>query len=121
MAALTDLTFQQLQSKLPAGAIRFEPAAGGTPAKVLIDVSLAGDITADALTDTGVVKLMSLLFRAANLAQTEANSGQIDGEKLTAFSAATLGAAVGGYVPLTRTFVCRAELASAEIIIGSNG
>ena len=67
-----------------------------------------------------MVKFFSLLCRAANLAQTEANTDQLDGEKLTAFSAATLRTPIGGYVPLTRTFVCRAELASADVIVGSN-
>lgn len=120
MAALTDLTWQQLAAKLPAGAITIVPATVDDPAKVMIDASLAADISAAALTDVGVVKFFSMLFTAANKAQIDANADQVDGEKLAAFSPATIGANANGFITLTRPFVCRSELATATNIIGTN-
>lgn len=114
MAAVTDLTWQQLADKLPAGAITIASGA------VSINVGLINGSTIDALTDDGVVKFFSLLFTAANKAQTDANVDQVDGEKLAAFSPATIGANANGYITLTRPFVCRSELATATNIIGTN-
>lgn len=115
MAALTDLTWQQLAAQLPANAINVD--AGG---KVVIDVGLITDNTTNALTDSGIVKFFSILFTAANKAQTAANTNQADGEKLAAFSAATIGNSANGFITLTRPFVCRSELATATNIIGTN-
>lgn len=120
MAALTDLTWQQLASELPVGAIMITPATTTEPAKVMVDVSLAADISADVLATTGVVKFFSMMFTAANKAQATANEPQIDGEKLAAFNPATIGANANGYITLTRPFVCRSELATATNIIGTN-
>lgn len=115
MAALNDLTWQQLADKLPTNAIKVD-----TNGKVVIDVGIVNTATADALTDSGVVKFFSMLFTAANKAQTDANAQQEDGEKLSAFSPATIGANANGYITLTRPFVCRSELATATNIIGTN-
>lgn len=114
MAALTDLTWQQLADKLPAGAIT------ATNGKVMIDVGNIIESDATALTNDGVIKFFSMLFTAANKAQTDANADQVDGEKLSAFSPATIGANANGYITLTRPFVCRSELATATNIIGTN-
>ena len=114
MAALNDLTWQQLADQLPANSITV------VSGKVTIDVSVAAGITADAMTDTGVVKFFSFLFTAANKAQITANATQAQGEKLAAFSPATIGSNADGYITLTRPFVCRSELATATNIIGTN-
>jgi hypothetical protein len=114
MAAITDLTWQQVQDKLPAGAIT---VVGGA---VTINIGLINDSTVNALTDSGVVKFFSMLFTAANKAQTDANVDQIDGEKLAAFSPATIGANANGFITLSRPFICRSELATATTIIGTN-
>lgn len=115
MAALTDLTWQQLADQLPVNAIIV------VGEKVTIDVSIVTALTADALTDVGVVKFFSVLFTAANKAQTTANTNQVQGERLAAFNPATIGNVVDGYITLTRPFVCRSELATATNIIGTNG
>lgn len=115
MAALTDLTWQQLADKLPTGAITVANGA------VSVNVGLINDSTVDALTNSGVIKFFSVLFTAANKAQIDANADQEDGERLTAFSPATIGASSNGYITLTRPFVCRSELATAVNIIGTNG
>lgn len=114
MAAITDLTWQQLQDKLPAGAITVTTGA------VSINVGIVNGSTIDALTDSGVVKFFSMLFTAANKAQTDANATAEDGESLAAFSPATIGNNANGYITLTRPFVCRSELATATNIIGTN-
>lgn len=114
MAALNDLTWQQLQAELPVGAITV------VTGKVVIDTSLITGNTIDAMTDPGVVKFFSMLFTAANKAQSEANLTQVVGEKLAAFKPATIGTGVAGYIPLTRSFVCRSELATATVILGTN-
>ena len=115
MAVLTDLTWQQLAAKLPVGAITV--GAGGA---VAINAALVNGDTVDALTDMGVVKFFSLLFSAANKAQADANVAQEDGEKLSAFSAASIGANANGFITLTRPFICRAELATSTNIVGTN-
>jgi hypothetical protein len=115
MAVLTDLTWQQLATKLPNGAITV--GAGGA---VVINVALVNGDTVDALTDMGVTKFFSLLLSSANKAQTDANVTQEDGEKLSAFNPATIGTNANGFITLTRPFVCRAELATATNIVGTN-
>lgn len=118
MAAITDLTWQQLLDKLPAGSITVLAAAGSNPAKVQIDVSLAADIAADALTDSGVIKFFSALLNAGASAQATANTGQATGERLAAFTVATSGPTAQGFVPISRTFTARSELATAANIVG---
>lgn len=115
MTALNDLTWQQLAEQLPADAIKV-----GSNGQVIIDTSLVTSTSNTALTELGVVKFFSVLFSAANKAQIAANESQADGEKLTTFNPATIGNAVDGYISLTRSFTCRAELATANIIIGSS-
>lgn len=115
MAVLTDLTWQQLANQLPANAITV------VSGKVMIDPSIIISANVDDLTDAGVIKFFSFLFTAANKAQIAANTSQVDGERLTAFNPATIGTAVDGYIILTRSFVCRSELATATNIIGTSG
>lgn len=112
MAAITDLTWQQVLDKLPASSIVL------TGGKVLIDVGAVANLTADALTDAGVIKFVATLMGAAYAAQQTANEGQTTGERLAAFGAPANGAINSGYVPITRSFVSRSELASATNIVG---
>ena len=114
MAALTDLTWQQLVSKLPDDAITVVAGA------VTINVGIVNESTVDALTDTGVIKFFSMLFSAANKAQIDANVAQVEGEKLAAFSPATVGANANGFITLTRPFICKSELSTATNIVGTN-
>lgn len=112
MAAVTDLTWQQVLDKLPANSIVI---AGG---KVMLDVSVITGSTIDALTDVGVIKAITALLNAGLLAQNTANTGQAAGEKLAAFGTPTNGAIANGFAPVTRTFVSRSELATAINIVG---
>lgn len=112
MAVITDLTLQQWLNKLPPNALVI------TAGKVMMDVSIVGGITADALTDFGVIKILANALNAAYLAQQDVNIGQITGEKLAALGTPTVGQISNGYAPITRTFVSRSELASATNIVG---
>lgn len=114
MAAITDLTWQQLQDKLPAGSITV------VSGKVTIDVGILCGITADAMTDTGVVKFAASFLNAAQQAQSTVNEGQTTGERLSAFNPVTNGNVANGYINLTRTFNYRSELASATNVVGIN-
>lgn len=116
MTALADLTWQQLAEQLPLNAVSV-----GSNGKLIIDVATIINTDSSNLSTAGVVKFFSVMFSAANKAQNAANESQDNGEKLTAFSSATVGSAVDGYIALTRPFVCRAELATATNIIGTNG
>ena len=115
MAVLADLTWQQLAEQLPSNAISVSNG------KLTIDVAAIINADSSSLSTAGVIKFFSVMFSAANKAQTTANASQDTGEKLAAFSPATVGNAVDGYITLTRPFVCRAELATATNIIGING
>ncbi len=112
--AVTDLTWQTLATKLPAGAISV------ISGEVVINAGLVNGDSISALTDDGVVKFFSMLFSAANKAQADANVDQEDGERLAAFAPATIGSNSNGLITLSRPFVCRAELATATNIIGTN-
>ena len=116
MAAINDLTWQQLQDALgTAGAIT---VASG---KVVIDVGLVGGLTADALSDNGVLKFLDKLLDACQDAQTTVNAAQAVGERLAAFSTPTIGApSSAGLVPVTRAIGFRYVLDSATTIQGPN-
>ena len=85
MAAITDLTWQELADEAPTGAII---VSGG---KVMIDVgALTGD-TLTALSDSGVVEALFKIRDAAGKAQVTVNAaansgaGPAAGEALAAF------------------------------------
>lgn len=115
MAAITDLTWQQLQTEIgTAGAI----AISGTT--VAIDVSLVTGDATDALTDAGVLKFVDKLLSYCLAAQTTANGGQVAGERLNSFSAPTYGSVLNGQVPVNRTVSLRYALESTAEIVGPN-
>lgn len=116
MAAITDLTWQQLQD-----AIGITGAITVVSGKVVIDVGLIAGATIDGLSDTGVIKFLDKLLEAGYDAQVSANTSQTTGERLAAFSNATIGApSSAGLVPVTRTVGFRYLLDSATTIQGPN-
>lgn len=116
MAAITDLTFQQLQD-----AIGVTGAITVVSGKVVIDAGLVAGLTLDDLADMGVLKFLDKLIEAGFDAQVAANSAQIAGERLAAFNAPTIGAASSsGLVPVTRSIGFRYVLDSATTIQGPN-
>lgn len=104
MAAVTDLTYQQLLNKLPAGAVVV------TAGKVMVDVSLVTGTLADAMSDTSVIKFIAKFMDAAYAAQQTANIGQTAGERLAAVSGANQVESVGSLVSLSRTFTLKHAL-----------
>ena len=90
MAAITDLTWQQLED---AAGITGAIAVTGTgdAAKVMIDVSLITGTHIGALSAGGVVDFLIKLREFAAAAQVTANTGQSVGEKLAAFPTLTYG------------------------------
>lgn len=115
MAAITDLTWQQLSEKLSTNAIKVD-----SNGKVVIDVSAVCGDSISGLSNQGVIKFFSLLFTAANKAQIDANTESTEGERLSAFAPATIGTNADGYITLSRPFLCKSELSTATNIIGTN-
>lgn len=90
MAALTDLTWQQLEDACGiTGAITV--TGTGDTAKVMIDVSLITGSHIGALSAGGVIDFLIKLREFAATAQTTANTNQSAGEKLAAFPTLVYG------------------------------
>ena len=95
MAAITDLTFGQVEEELPAGAITYV----ANNDDIVISLSaLTGD-TFTGLTDPGVCEVIYKLLRACQRAQAVVNADPDleDGEALLTFPPATNG----GFDPTT--------------------
>lgn len=115
MAAITDLTWQELQAAVGVtGAITVVSGA------VVIDVGKISGDTVDALTDGGVVKFANKFLDACTEAQATANTNQVAGEKLNAFNSPTFSAPSSGKVLATRTTRTNYELESATLLSGPN-
>lgn len=115
MAAITDLTWQQVQDALGVtGGITV------TSSKVVINVETILGSTTDALSDAGVLKFLNKLLDACLDAQATANTNQATGEKLNSFGTPTYGAITNGNVLVTRTVRLNAQLESATTISGPN-
>lgn len=119
MAAVTDLTWSQLNTAL-------KQLLGTTNDVITIDgYGIPTDININAIASvgdngTGVIKFMTRLFDAARVAQETANTGKTTGEKLSTFAAPTNAAPSNNLVSITRTIVSRADLTSATKIVGTN-
>ena len=115
MAAITDLTWQQVQDALGiAGAIALDTG------KIVIDTSLVTGDTIDGMTDMGVLKFLNKLIEACVEAQTTVNDGQVAGERLNAFSAPSFGNPTNGAVVATRTIRFALQLDSTTQVVGTN-
>lgn len=95
MAAITDLTFQQIQANLPANTITYD---SGTNDLLVSLKTLTGD-NFTGLTDEGVCEAVYKLLRACQQAQATANADPDleDGEALLTFPSSTNG----GFDPTT--------------------
>lgn len=121
MPAITDLTWQQLDSA-------FEQLGVATP--LIVDsygnvsginiAQILGSTVPVPTTGTGIIKLMQKLLEACRIAQEAANTGQPAGERLAAFPLPVTGAAANGLVPVTRSVAGRVDISSATVIIGTN-
>ena len=75
----SDLTFQQLATAAPAGAVSL---SGGD---VVISASLLTGDTIDSLSDMGVIEFCIKLLNAAENAQATANTGVASPNRLASF------------------------------------
>lgn len=113
MPAITDLTWQQLESAL--GSLGVVSISGGTI--VIKPAVLTGD-TMDSLTSSGVIEFMHKLREACSAAQSTVNNGQAVGERLAAFPASTATSPSNGYVTVTQQIITRVPL-NPNAIVGS--
>lgn len=120
MAAITDLTFEQLNTALDIDGAMFlgEDPVGNVSIMISI-AAINDDETANALTRTGVVKLMTRLIEACRRAQIAANESQVVGEMLDAFPSSTSNGVVSeGYFQQTASVKSRIAVSSATVIVG---
>lgn len=121
MAAITDLTFNQLSEALATtGALSVSEDILGN-ITVQLSVSIINDETINNLASMGVVKFLTRLREACHKAQEAINTSQDTGEKLNAFPAATsTGSVVDGYVQQSGTIQSKIAVATATQIVGPN-
>lgn len=121
MAAITDLTFNQLSEALgiPNALFVGEDALGNIT--VQLSISAINDEAVNSTANTGVVKLLTRLREACHKAQETINQTQAEGEKLDAFPAAvSSGAVVDGYVQQSGAIKSKIAVATATQIVGPN-
>lgn len=119
MAAITDLTYDQLNAALGVDNAIYvgEDPLGNIG--VLISVSLINGEVANTLSEKGTIKLLTRLMAACRKAQETLNEGQAAGEKLDAFpEAVSSGVVVDGYVQQTSAIKSRIAVATATEIVG---
>lgn len=121
MAALTDLTYDQLADQFEGADDAFfvgEDTAGNIT--VLISVTALAGQPVENLTDAGVIKLVTRLTNLCRKAQDVANLTQSDGEKLNAFpQPVSSGTLQDGYVDVSESIKSRIIVSSASQIVGS--
>lgn len=121
MAALTDLTYDQLIEQFEGVDDAFfvgEDTAGNI--SVLISVTALTGTPVENLTDAGVIKLVTRLTNLCRKAQEAANELQTEGEKLNAFpQPISSGTLQNGYVDVTESIKSRIIVSSATQIEGS--
>jgi hypothetical protein len=107
MAAITDLTFAQIQAELPANTITYN---SGTQDVLISMKALTGD-NFTGLTNDGVCEAIYKLVRACQLAQAEVNADPDleDGETLLSFPAQS----TGSFDPSTNQVEVRSVIAIA--------
>jgi hypothetical protein len=115
MTAITDLTFQQLET---ASGLSNLLIVGGTDGMMLrLSALTAAAVTAKS--NYGVVQALYKLRELAALAQITANQNAVIGERLAAFPQASTGTAVNGYVVSSGQIITKTPL-SVNGILGAN-
>ena len=124
MAAITDLTFDQLEAQTPEGTdVFFVGEDTNGDIGVLISLTaLTGDPVED-LTSEGVVKVVAKLLEVCRKAQAAVNTNQTFGEQLAAFPpASTSGEISDGALEIVEQIRSKIIVASATQIVGhTNG
>lgn len=85
MAAITDLTFQQVLDKSPSNSIVVSDGTTALPSGTYINLGTFLGQSVSGLSSTGVVEFASKFLQRARNAQTTVNTNQAVGEALNAF------------------------------------
>ncbi len=109
MAAVTDLTWQQLETA--SGLSLISSDASGLIIKIS---ALTGSNTTDKNT-SGVIEALFKLRDFASTAQESANDGKAIGERLASFPPSSSGTAVDGYVIQTGQIVAKTPLSTSGL------
>lgn len=121
MAAITDLTFNQVAAALgdtTAFFIGEDPLGNIT---LMVSISAVNGESTSNLNNDGVIKFCTRLLAACGKAQDALNVNQIDGEKLNSFPAASSsGVIVNGFVEQTSTLKSKIAVSTATEIVGTN-
>ncbi|WP_414527858.1 hypothetical protein [Nodularia chucula] len=119
MAAVQDLTWQQVQTELTA--MGYADAIVVTGGKVMIDVGIITGEDADALTDSGVTEFIYKFRQGAGRAQITVNEPIVDpAEQLSSFPPFSYSAPTEeGFVGVTQvsSFIIPLDL---NTILGTN-
>jgi hypothetical protein len=120
MAAINDLTWQQLNEALgETGQIFLGEDTQGNIG-VLISVSTVNGSVAGNLSTNGVVKFLMRLREAAAEAQILINETQAVGEKLNAFPPSTSnGTVINGAITQTGSIQAAIVVSSASEVVGT--
>lgn len=114
MAAVTDLSWQQLSDAFGSQAVghsllRYTADAYGNHLFLDLVTLLGRDVAG--LTETGVIEALLKLRELCVAAQATANTGKTDAEKLKSFPAATYSAASNSNLPITATITAKIPVA----------
>jgi len=120
MAAITDLTWQQIQTALTAMNVNYAGAISVVGGKVVIDVETITGEPSSAMTAEGVVEFIYKFRDAAGQAQLTVNTNQAAGEQLNAFPAFSYSAPTAeGLVNVTQVSAFTIPL-NTDVIKGPN-
>lgn len=121
MAAITDLTFEQVANEVATDPNPFFVGADADGnVTVLLSLTVLNGEDVPDLTSTGVVKAMARLHALCAKAQKTLNQNQVPGEKLDAFPVPVTSAqAEEGYIEQAAPIKYRLAIATAEEIYGA--
>lgn len=120
MAAVTDLTFEQLKTTMVANGINTNVLVLANN-RVMLDVSALIGSNVNALSLPGVVKLVVRLLHFCVKTQNSINEQQVLGEKLTSFGVKSDSIPFDESVPVTHSVTAHYKLNSTTQIVGVAG
>lgn len=115
MAAITDLTFQQLETASGVSNLLIVDSTYG----LMLRLSALTSAAVNAKSNSGVVQALYKVREYAALAHTT-NQSAVIGERLAAFPQATTGTAVNGYVLSSGQIITKTPLAINGILGANN-
>ena len=116
MAAITDLSWQQLETASGLNNLIIIDSANG----LTLRLSALTTAAVSAKTDKGVMQALYKIRELAALAQITANQNAAIGERLAAFPQASTGTAVNGYVLTSGLIITKTPLQTTGILGANN-